>query len=105
LMQTGWTVIYMHMPAEGRVLTGTLVNTGDPLGHPGCEGGTSSGVHVHIARRFDGEWVGVDGSRPFVLGGWTAVSGANEYDGYLERDGVFVPACACRRNNAITNEP
>jgi hypothetical protein len=36
----------------------------DRVGHPSCEGGSSSGIHIHIARKFNGEWVLADGGLP-----------------------------------------
>jgi hypothetical protein len=29
---------------------GNRLNTGDAIGHPSCDGGTSTGTHFHIAR-------------------------------------------------------
>ncbi len=90
---TGWTILYLHLASEGRVPVGTHVNLGDQVGRPSCEGGFSNGTHMHIARRYNGEWIPVscdvckDGKiqpPPFVLSGWTAVGFANqEYQGYL----------------------
>jgi len=88
------------------VPVGTWVDKGDPLGHPSCEGGHSTGTHVHIARKFNGEWVAADGPMPFVLSGWTAHAGAVAYAGYLERDGMKVTACTCSsRETYITLSP
>lgn len=91
---TGWTVLYLHLAADGRIAEGTVVNAGDRLGRPSCEGGFSNGTHVHIARRYNGEWIPADCSacaRPapaFNLGGWSAVGLANqEYQGFLVNGG------------------
>ena len=40
------------------------VQAGDPLGHPSCEGGNVTGTHVHLARKFNGEWIGAGGRMP-----------------------------------------
>ncbi len=90
--QTGWVIVYLHIPAEGRVKLDTLVNTGDFIGHPSCEGGYATGTHVHIARKFNGEWIAADGPIPFVLSGWQAHEGAAAYKGTLTRDGETVTA-------------
>ncbi|MBI1792748.1 MAG: LysM peptidoglycan-binding domain-containing protein [Chloroflexi bacterium] len=83
--QTGWDVFYMHVAEQDRVQTGTYVYAGDYIGHPSCEGGVSNATHVHIARKYNGEWIAADGALPFVLSGWVS-SGANkEYDGFLKR--------------------
>jgi LasA protease len=58
---TGWAITYMHLETRDRVAIGTQVKTGDPLGHPSCEGGFSNGTHVHIARTYNGRWVAADG--------------------------------------------
>jgi len=48
--RTGWTIFYMHVASEGRALLGTSLKQGDRIGHPSCEGGTSTGTHIHIDR-------------------------------------------------------
>jgi LasA protease len=99
---TGWAIIYMHLETRDRIPVGTWVQTGDPLGHPSCEGGFSTGTHLHIARTFNGRWISADGSIPFDLGGWVSQGAGNEYDGYLVRGGVTKEACVCREElNAI----
>ncbi len=90
--QTGWVVIYLHIREEGRVRVGEWVETGDLLGHPSCEGGRSTGVHVHIARKYNGEWIAADGPIPFVLSGWTVHRGAEAYEGTLTRGDETVVA-------------
>ncbi|MBN2086604.1 MAG: LysM peptidoglycan-binding domain-containing protein [Anaerolineales bacterium] len=92
---TGWTILYMHIETRDRIPVGRKVGLADRLGHPSCEGGYSNGTHVHIARRFNGEWIAADGPIPFVLSGWVA-SGANrEYDGYLTKGDETIEACDC----------
>jgi LasA protease len=83
--QTGWVLVYLHVRKEGRIAVGEWVQTGDPLGHPSCEGGYSTGTHIHIARKYNGEWIPADGPMPFVLGGWTAHKGLLPYQGTLTR--------------------
>lgn len=102
---TGWTVLYLHMAPEGRVEVGARLETGDPVGHPSCEGGRSTGAHVHVARRYNGEWLSADGLIPFVMDGWTPVAGAVPYDGYLTKEGMIAWACTCRSGNLITAGP
>lgn len=95
---TGWTIVYLHLATEGRMPAGIRVKAGDPLGHPSCEGGVSTATHLHIARRYNGEWIPVTchqcapgvPSVPFVLGGWT-VEGweGQEYQGSMVKGGVY----------------
>ena len=48
---TGWEVMYMHIAEKDRVPLGTRLKQDDPIGHPSCEGGSSTGTHVHITRK------------------------------------------------------
>lgn len=93
--QTGWVILYLHVASKNRVGVGTWVQQGDLIGHPSCEGGTSTGTHIHIARKYNGEWVLADGPLPFVLDGWRAIAGKNPYEGSLVKDGRVVNACTC----------
>jgi LasA protease len=90
--QTGWNILYLHIATRDRVQVGTLLNLGDKVGHPSCEGGSSTGVHFHIARKFNGEWILADSALPFNLSGWIAHNGSEPYQGSLTRDGEIVIA-------------
>ncbi len=92
LEQTGWVLVYMHIAEQGRVLPGTWVETDTALGHPSCEGGQATGTHVHLARKYNGEWLAADGPLPLVLSGWVAHVGELSYEGTLERNGKVVSA-------------
>jgi len=81
--QTGWDIMYLHIETRDRIPVGTLVEQGDKIGHPSCEGGTSTGTHVHIARKFNGEWILADGPLPFMMSGYVAVNGDAPYKGQL----------------------
>jgi len=93
--QTGWVLVYLHIAEKGRVQLGDWVAAGDPIGRPSCEGGFATGTHIHIARKFNGEWVPADGPLPFNLGGWVAHAGPMPYTGTLTRDGITLTACTC----------
>jgi LasA protease len=97
--QTGWVLFYFHMAERDQIAAGTKVKVGDPLGHPSCEGGRATGTHVHMARKYNGEWIPADGIVPgivpFVIGGWTAERGDVPYQGRLTRLGAWVEACTC----------
>jgi LasA protease len=90
--QTGWDLLYLHMAEAGRVTTGTWLQAGDHIGHPSCEGGTSTGRHLHFARKYNGEWIIADSALPFVLSGWTVHAGAKPYQGTLTRGESIVTA-------------
>ena len=88
---TGWVILYLHVAESGRVPAGTYLQTGDLIGHPSCEGGTTTGTHVHITRKYNGEWLPADGPLPFVLSGWEAHAGEKNYEGILTKaDEVIV---------------
>lgn len=90
--QTGWTVLYMHIAASDRVDAGTYVYAGDIIGHPSCEGGVSNATHLHLARRYNGEWISADGNIPFVMDGWASSGNGVEYDGYLTKGITIIEA-------------
>ena len=96
--QTGWVVLYMHIHSIDRVQTGERLRAGDRIGHPSCEGGVSNGTHVHLARRYNGEWIAADGSLPFELDGWISAGLGPEYDGTMTRGDVRLEACGCRND-------
>ena len=96
--RTGWNIYYLHVGSEGRVALGTQLKQGDPIGHPSCEGGAATGTHIHIARKYNGEWMpaaGSGGMLAFNLEGWTANNGFQEYLGTLTRNSRTVTACTC----------
>ncbi len=95
--QTGWVLFYLHVAGEGRVPVGTRVKQGDRIGHPSCEGGFTESSHLHLARRYNGEWIAADGPLPLVLSGWQAHSSGISYDGTLTRGQEVRTACECRR--------
>ncbi|MBP7227518.1 MAG: LysM peptidoglycan-binding domain-containing M23 family metallopeptidase [Longilinea sp.] len=90
--RTGWTIFYLHLAQASLVRQGTVVRAGDPLGLPSCEGGQATGTHVHIARKYNGEWVLADGPLAFNLDGWVAHNGEAAYLGTLTRYGAVVTA-------------
>jgi murein DD-endopeptidase MepM/ murein hydrolase activator NlpD len=94
--QTGWTVLYLHVAADGRVSEGAYLRAGERIGHPSCEGGVVTAAHLHIARRYNGEWIPASGALAFVLDGWVSTSSGILYDGVMQRDGLSVGACECR---------
>lgn len=97
--QTGWTLLYLHVAERDRIPLGQWVEVGDRIGHPSCEGGRSTGTHIHIARRYNGEWVPADGPLPFTLSGWEARAGIVAYKGWLIKGTDIIYA-----NTASTHE-
>jgi len=93
---TGWVIFYLHLATEGRVSTGQRVTRGDSIGRPSCEGGFSTATHLHIGRKYNGEWIPTqcfacgdnDPVPPFSMSGWTVVGlRGQEYQGYIVSGG------------------
>jgi hypothetical protein len=93
--QTGWVIMYLHVGSENRVVQGTFVEQGDLIGHPSCEGGVATGTHLHMTRKFNGEWILADGPLAFDLSGWVARAGSLPYQGALIKGDQTVLACSC----------
>ena len=93
---TGWAIQYMHVESRDRVAAGTYLERGDPVGHPSCEGGISSGTHLHLSRKYNGEWIPADGPLPHDLDGWTSTGDGAQYNGVLTRGDIRLEACSCR---------
>ncbi len=98
--QTGWVLVYLHVTTD-RLPPGTWVDKDDHLGRPSCEGGISTGTHVHIARKYNGEWIPADGPLPFNLGGWVASAGEEAYKGTLTRGDQTLIACTCSNSTSL----
>ncbi len=54
-----------------------------------------TGTHVHIARKYNGEWILADGPLAFDLEGWVVHNGSQVYEGTLTRGAATVIACQC----------
>jgi len=94
--QSGWVLLYMHVNTRDRVAVGTILQRGQRIGHPSCEGGYADATHLHFARRYNGEWIPAgSGPVPMVLSGWTAHEDVMPYDGSLTRGDQVREACEC----------
>lgn len=90
--RTGWVLYYLHLALSGRVQAGVQVNAGDMVGYPSCEGGHVTGTHVHVARKYNGEWILADGPLAFNFEGWIVHNGAVAYQGTLTRGAATIRA-------------
>jgi murein DD-endopeptidase MepM/ murein hydrolase activator NlpD len=93
-VRTGWVLFYLHT-ADLIVKVGQHLKVGDPIGHPSCQGGEATGSHVHIARKYNGEWIPASGPLALNLEGWIAESDGIAYQGSLVRYSQIVTACSC----------
>ncbi|MCY4147460.1 MAG: LysM peptidoglycan-binding domain-containing protein [Chloroflexi bacterium] len=89
---SGWTILYLHIDHHNALQVGQTVSAGNLLGYPACIGGYSNATHLHIARRYNGEWLPADCARcptgstvpPFVMSGWRVVGLDSQlYQGFL----------------------
>jgi len=90
--QTGWVVLYLHIADEDRIAEGVMVSVDQQIGHPSCERGNSTGTHVHIARKYNGEWIPAGDPLPFSLSGWKIEVGERNYAGQLVKGDQIVAA-------------
>ena len=65
------------------------------VGYPSCEGGEATGTHVHIARKYNGEWIPADSVLPFNMEGWIVHNGVAAYLGTMIRGDKTITACTC----------
>ena len=93
--RTGWNIFYLHVATEGRATLGAVLQAGDLVGYPSCEGGSSTGTHIHMARKYNGEWITADWIVPFVMENWVPRIGSAPYLGTLTRQTQTVTACEC----------
>ncbi len=104
--RTGWDLFYLHLAPETRAPVGAQLNMGDFIGFPSCRGGEATGTHIHIARKYNGEWMLADSAMPFDLSGWIIHSSGTAYLGTMTRNGLTVKACACSDYlSQITSDP
>ncbi|GAB4419813.1 MAG: hypothetical protein Kow002_07760 [Anaerolineales bacterium] len=92
--ETGWNLLYLHVATPDRVPVNTWVEVDDKIGHASCEGGVSTGTHLHMARKYNGEWVLADGNGPlpFILSGYVAYNGDEPYLGTLVKGDITIIA-------------
>jgi hypothetical protein len=103
--RTGWVIFYLHLGTKDKAVQGQSVNAGEYLGHPSCEGGESTGSHIHIARKYNGEWIPAAGTLPFVMDGWIPQAGSAEYLGTMTRFEETVIASVEAEEKSLINAP
>jgi LasA protease len=104
--QTGWVVLYQHMATKDRIPVGSSVNAGDWIGHPSCEGGPATGANLHIARKYNGEWLSAGDPLPFIMSGWTAHAGDQMRQGTMTKgDQTVTASSVSERQSQIIRKP
>lgn len=87
--ETGWVLYYLHIRTDGKAEPGTKLPLHGRIGHPSCEGGAATGTHLHIARKYNGEWVQAYGPLPFNMSGWTPFGGESYHGGLIRGDDII----------------
>lgn len=101
--QTGWVIVYMHVSSQNRVAPGEYLFMNEKVGHPSCEGGVSNATHLHVTRKYNGEWIAADGSIPFAFGDWVSSGSGIEYDGHLSNGATSIKALdSAQPENLVT---
>lgn len=104
--RTGWVMVYLHVGTQGRVPTGLSLKAGESVGYPSCEGGRVTGTHIHVSRKYNGEWIPADGPLAFIMEDWVAHNGTRAYLGTLTKGSLTVEACECSDlYSTIKSEP
>ncbi|MBN2086351.1 MAG: LysM peptidoglycan-binding domain-containing protein [Anaerolineales bacterium] len=103
--QTGWNLVYYHLAEQGRARQNSRVFQGQKIGYASCEGGLCTGIHVHMARKFNGEWMLAGGPIPFVLSGWNLAAYETEEAGagwkYFRDGRTVIASIDCDFENMI----
>ncbi|MBE0640466.1 MAG: hypothetical protein IH599_00420 [Bacteroidales bacterium] len=85
--QSGWVLMLLHLDVDEDIHLGDMVLQDQRIGHASCLGGRATDSHIHLARKYNGEWIHAGGPVPFVIGGWEVISGDSSYEGFLT-DGI-----------------
>jgi murein DD-endopeptidase MepM/ murein hydrolase activator NlpD len=96
-IQTGWVLLYLHvaLDSDRPVQVGQQVKQGDIIGYASCEGGLSNSSHLHLARRYNGEWLDAGGPVPLTLAGWQVQTNLFPYEGFISNGIDVREACEC----------
>jgi hypothetical protein len=97
---SGWVIVYYHIAEQDMIPEGVDMAVDQRIGHPSCEGGIASGTHVHVARKYNGEWIPADGPVPFEMSSWHAVAGERIYQGQLIKGDQVVTADPAGRSGS-----
>jgi hypothetical protein len=102
---TGWALLYLHLELRPTLHVGQRVQPDERLGRPDCAGGPASSAHLHLARKYNGEWMPAGGPLPFSLGGWTVGDLPGTYKGTLTNGEMVITACLCGTRDTYITRP
>lgn len=92
---TGWVVLYVHLLTNYDIQVGDRLDQDQIIGFPSCLGGPAESAHIHVARKYNGEWMLAGGAVPFELDGWTIGDLPGTYLGTMSKDENTVYSCTC----------
>lgn len=98
---TGWALFYYHLSEQGRIRPNSKVSQGQKIGYASCEGGACSGIHIHMARKFNGEWILAGGAIPLVLSRWVMTAGAEGEWRLVRGGGAVIASKDCKFANIV----
>lgn len=99
---SGWVHVYRHLSSWERVEEGESVATGEPIGHPSCEGGAETVTRVAFMRRYNGQWIPANRpDAPLVMDGWVAIPGAEPRAGWLMRSDLPARQASIEKSTAL----
>jgi LasA protease len=102
---TGWVVLYVHLLTNYDIKVGDSLKQGEIIGFPSCLGGPAESAHIHVARKYNGEWMLAGGAVPMTLDGWVVGDLPGTYLGTLTKDGQTVSSCTCATADTRIKRP
>lgn len=102
---SGWVVLYVHLLTNYDIKVGDWLEQGEIIGFPSCLGGPAESAHIHIARKYNGEWMLAGGALPFTLDGWQVGDLPGTYLGTMSKDEQTIYSCTCGTADTQVKRP
>ncbi|MBN1230622.1 MAG: hypothetical protein JXA19_02025 [Anaerolineales bacterium] len=102
---TGWVILYVHLEEADTYALGDQIFQEQLIGHPSCLGGPATSTHLHIARKYNGEWMLAGGAIPFTMDGFVTLAGDEPYLGAMQKDGIITPSNLANISSAYIKRP
>lgn len=102
---SGWVVIYVHLLTNYDIKVGDWLEKDEIIGFPSCLGGPAESAHIHIVRKYNGEWMLAGGAVPFTLDGWAVGDLPGTYLGTMSKDEQTIYSCSCGTADTRVKRP
>ena len=102
---TGWVILYVHLLSNYDIEVGDWLEQDTIIGFPSCLGGPATSAHIHIARKYNGEWMLAGGPVPLNLDGWVVSDLPGVYLGLMSKDGKTIKSCTCGTADTLITRP